>query len=107
MTLWDQVSDAGREALVAEFIGALPASDVPHHLRGGLVRYVSDGILPGAFLQAILCNDLTQAVLRADPHSLTALRPLLELLLAHAPVEAWGSRKRVLAWTTTPDRLEV
>jgi hypothetical protein len=28
-------------------------------------------------------------------------------LLQHAPLDAWGSHEKVLAWTTTPARLEI
>jgi len=103
----DFVSDAQHDAIVVRLIGALQASAVPEHLRAGLVRYVADGILPGSFLQAVLVNDLTQAVLRADPSSLAGLSALVTLLVDHVPAVAWGSRTAVLAWTTTPDRLEI
>jgi len=107
MTLWDQLTDAHREVLIAKIVEALTTSDIPHHLRGGLVRYFADGILPGGFMQAVLCNDLTEAVVRGAPGSLFALPALIEFLRWTAPERAWGSRERVLAWTTTPDRLEV
>jgi hypothetical protein len=107
MTMWDQVSDAERQHLVATLVGALPASGIPHHLRGGLVRYFSDGILPGSFLQAVLCNDLREAIVHGNPGSEHALRPLSTFLAYHAPDVAWGSREKVLAWTTTPNRLEI
>jgi hypothetical protein len=108
MTLWDVISDREREVIVEEIVGALPTSAVPYHLRAGLVRYFADGILPGSFLQAVLCNDLTQSVKRADPLStLFAIPALIDFLLAVAPSQAWGSRDAVLSWTTTPDRLEV
>jgi hypothetical protein len=107
MTMWDQITDLEREAIVEKMIMGLATNDVPLHLRGGLVRYFSDGILPGSFLQAVLCNDLTQAIMRADPRSVHALTSLIECLQWHAPMNAWGSRAAVLAWTTTPERLEV
>lgn len=107
MTPWDQVSDGGRDACVLEIVNALPASGIPRHLHDGLVRYFSDGILPGAFLQAVLCNDLTQAVKREFPVEPFTLAQLVDFLLAHAPASAWGSRAAVLAWTTTPKRLEI
>jgi hypothetical protein len=107
VTLWDQLTDENREALVQRIVGALPASGIPEHLRGGLVRYFADGILPGSFLQAVLCNDLQEAVTRAAPGSLSALLPLIIFLNNEAPSAAWGSRSQVLAWTTTPDRLEI
>lgn len=105
--MWDQVSDTERQAIVVAAIRGLALCDVPEYLRGGLVRYLSDGILPGSFLQAVLCNDLTQACVRADPFALAGLAALAEFLIHYAPVIAWGSRARVLAWTTTPDRIEV
>lgn len=107
MTLWDQLTDAQREALVVDLVAAIATSGIPHHLRAGLVRYFSDGILPGAYLQAVLCNNLTQAVKRTGPGSEAALPALIDFLLEHAPSTAWGSREAVLAWTTTPKSLEI
>jgi len=107
MTMWDQITDVQRDRLVADLVANLARSGVPQHLRDGLVRYVADGILPGGFLQAVLANDLKWAVHRADPRSLATLPLLVWFLTDHAPSNAWGSREKVLAWTTTPDQLEV
>jgi hypothetical protein len=105
--MWSLVSDHERDAIVLKIIEAFATSGVPDHLRAGLVRYFSDGIMPGSFLQAVLCNDLIEAVRRADPSSRSALPSLIDFLMMHAPAQAWGSRERVLAWSTTPERLEV
>lgn len=107
MTLWDQVSDEQRDGFVAACIGALPTSGIPPHLHEGLVRYFADGILPGSFLQAVLCNDLAEAVRRADPFAFTTLGHLVTFLIDVAPPTSWGSRDVVRAWTTTPNRLEI
>jgi hypothetical protein len=107
LTLWHQLTDAQRERLVEEIVAAIVRSDIPFCLHDGLVRYFSDGILPGGFMQAVLCNNLRHAVLRADPVSFFCLRDLVDFLVEHAPAPAWGSREAVLAWTTTPDRLEI
>jgi ribosomal protein L40E len=107
MSLWDYLTDTAREELVAQIVGGLAASTVPEHLRAGLVRYFADGILPGGFLQAVLCNDLREAIARAAPGAVSALEPLVTFLEHHAPAIAWSSRDRVLAWTTTPQRLEI
>jgi hypothetical protein len=80
---------------------------VPAHLRGGLDRYVLDGILPGGFLQAVLCADLIEVAFRADPVSWQSLPALIQFLLFYAPRACWRSRAAVLAWTVTPDRLEI
>jgi len=106
MTMWDQVTDVQRDAIVLRLIGAFPGSGVPEHLRPGLVRYFSDGVLLGGFLRAVLAGDTEDAIQRADPESLNGLFALTEFLRAYAPHVAWGSREKVLAWTTTPDRWE-
>ena len=107
MPLHDQLTDAQRARLVTLLLAALATADVPEHLGGGLVRYFRDGILPGGFLQAVLCNDLRQATRRGDPWALRRLADLVDVLVEVAPAAAWGSRDAVLAWTTTPDRLEI
>jgi hypothetical protein len=107
VTLREQVTAAQHAKIVARILEALPRAGIPDHLHDGLVRYFADGILPGSFLQAVLCNDLTQTVKRGDRSSLAALPPLVEFLLWVAPMTAWGTRNNVLAWTTTPDRMEV
>lgn len=45
---------------------ALADSLVPLHLHNGLISWVEFGILPGSFLRAVISNDLSLAVLRAD-----------------------------------------
>lgn len=96
-----------REQLGAAIAEFLAASEVPHHLRGGLVLWFSDGILPGGFLQAVLANDLRTAVAKTATTGLYAIEPVVRFLNEHAPDAAWGSRDALIAWTSTPDRLEV
>ena len=96
-----------RAALGTTVAAALAVSEIPHHFRGGLIRYFGEGIVPGGFLQAVLANDLRLAIARAGPGSVLALEPLVRFLDDHAPAAAWGSAAAVAAWTTTPERLEV
>ena len=94
--MWDQLDDA------------IKHSNIPEHLRAGLVRYFSDGIIPGGFLQAVLVNDLPLAVARhAGGGAAFTITVLRQFLTDYAPPESWGSYANVRAWTTTPDRLEV
>ena len=75
---------------------------VPRHLRDGLLRYINDGIRPGGFLCAVLENDLTEALARADPESLEALPHLSAWLYNMAPSRCYGSPQRMAAWLKAP-----
>jgi hypothetical protein len=95
----------------ARLAAALEASAVPEHLRAGLVRYLVDRILPGGFLQAVLCGKTSEAIAvarYAGPPivALSIIADVWQFLRASAPPASWGSRAAVLAWTSTPDRLE-
>jgi hypothetical protein len=107
MTLRDELSNEAWEALLALFRASLAESHVPEHLRDGLVRYVTNGILPGGFMQAVLCNNLREAMRRGSYGGVVALPALVDFLTWHMPPEAWGSVARVLGWTSTPERLEI
>jgi hypothetical protein len=95
------------EAVRAALRQAMKVCHVPDTLHGGLERYLLDRILPGGFLQACLCNDLAEACRRADPVNVHHLAPIIEFLEGYASPDAWGSRDHVLAWTVTPNRLEI
>jgi hypothetical protein len=101
------VDPVERATRAAELRDGAELLAVPLNLRGGLDRYILDGILPGGFLQAVLCCDLREAALRADPVSLFALPTLVHFLEHYAPRECWGSHAAVVAYTVTPDRLEI
>lgn len=96
-----------RTALAAHLIEGAAVCVVPSHLREGFYRYILDGILPGSFLQAVLCADLLEVAWRADPVSLQGLPALLQFLEHYAPADCWRSRAAVLAWTSTPERIEI
>ena len=39
---------------------------IPQYMHGGIIRYYENGISPGGFLCAVINNDLSGAVIRAD-----------------------------------------
>lgn len=86
---------------------AMVVCHVPETLHDGLLRFFLDRILPGGFLQAVLCNDLAEACRRADPFNSKQLAPIVAFLEQFAIEEAWGSPAKVLTWTVTPDRFEL
>lgn len=71
---------------------------VPSHIRGGLIRFVDHGILPGGFLQAVLSNDLREACARADDENRPRLFEIVRWLHWEAPATSWGSREAMHAW---------
>lgn len=48
---------------------------IPALMRDGIMRWVEQGVKPGQFLWAVICNDLRVAVAAADEENL-ALLPL-------------------------------
>jgi len=71
---------------------------IPEHLVEGLDAYINYGRNTGSFLQAVLCNDLRDAVNRADDAALMALPAILGWLYWEAPGQCWKSAENVEAW---------
>lgn len=69
----------------------LPYENIPEQFRGGLERYFEQGIEPGHFMQAVLQNNLIDAVSRADEPSLAALKTIVQWLYCEAPGGTWGT----------------
>lgn len=58
---------------------------VPEHLQAGLLRWIEHGVLPGHFMQAVLNNDLRQAINRGDDASINGLQKIVQFLHNYAP----------------------
>lgn len=75
------------------------ALDSPHlhrKFKGGMTLYFNAGILPGSFLKAVLRNDLTDAILRADVESIQLLPGLVRWLVHDLDQpKMWGSTQKV------------
>lgn len=61
-------------------------------------RYVMDGIPTGSFLQAVLCNDLMEAMGRADMGNRLALFEICDYIYNETPSGCHGSPEKVRAW---------
>lgn len=63
-----------------------------------LDRYITKGIPPGGFLQAVLRNDLHGAVNHADDFNLPNLPAHIAYLVNKCPGACWGSVSNVSEW---------
>lgn len=61
-------------------------------------RYADEHCPVGNFLTAVLCNDLTEAVGRADDENIRVLPEIVCYCYNEIPCSCWGSPERVRAW---------
>ncbi len=73
---------------------------VPEHLRPGIAMYLDDGIVPGDFLQAVICNDLKEAAFRADQTNYPRLGDLAKFFYWHTPYACQGSQSKMMDWAS-------
>lgn len=71
---------------------------VPEHCREGLRRYIACGRPLGDFLRAVVSNNFSNAVARADDTNLLRLHDYMLFLNNHAPRKCWGSEIAYGAW---------
>ena len=71
---------------------------MPPHMVEPAVRYIMNGIEPGSFLRAAICNKLVQAFGRADWHNEVAMKKWADVLYNVFPSESWGTEDKYNAW---------
>jgi hypothetical protein len=71
---------------------------IPDNIMQALLRYIEHRIKPGEFLQAVLANDLKDAVGRADSTNISILHVYVTFLYNEAPAKCWGSREAIVEW---------
>jgi len=71
---------------------------LPQHIRGGMKRYVEEHVLPGNFLQAVICNDLTEAFIRADDINIEKMFEIVGFMYWEVPRMCWGSKEKMKKW---------
>lgn len=75
-----------------------PQRFVHSYITAGITRYVTEGLQPGSFLYAVLCNDLREAAGQADVTNFVALAAVVAYIYRTVPAKAWGSEERVKEW---------
>lgn len=71
---------------------------IPMNIVKAIDLYVSDGIEPGDFTRAVLENNLTEAIGRADMWSLMYLKEIVQYCYNGIPGLCWGSKEKVTNW---------
>lgn len=75
-----------------------PSTFVPQHDRESIKLYIQHGLLPGSFLQAVISNDLREAIGQADHINIGYLPTIVAWFYQCAPAMCWGSRQKMQAW---------
>lgn len=60
--------------------------------------YVDKGFEPGDFLTAVICNNLSEAIGRADSDNMRNLPAFVAYFYNECPAPCWGSRAKMDAW---------
>jgi hypothetical protein len=73
-------------------------SRIPEHILRGLYGYVEHRQATGHFLNAVLTNNLFDAISRADKEALAALREIVVFVHMEVRSDAYGSSQKVQEW---------
>lgn len=61
-------------------------------------NYVKHGIPTGGFMEAVLCNDLKEAIGRADAENLRDIKEIVSYVYWEIPANCHGSPEKVREW---------
>jgi len=73
-------------------------SRLPEHCQDGMKHYIENRIPPGNFLIAVLENNLSEAIGRADSVNINRIKDYVMFLYNEAPSGCWGSPEKVSKW---------
>jgi hypothetical protein len=71
---------------------------IPSRMNESLRLYIERGVLSGDFLMAVICNDLAEAIGRADEENMENLPAYAAYFHNHAPAQCWGNQAKMMAW---------
>lgn len=71
---------------------------IPERMMPAIQRYVKNHVKPGAFLQAVIRNDLFDAIGFADEENLKNLPAYAAYFYNETPSDCWGSREKMEKW---------
>lgn len=71
---------------------------IPKDIKKAIDGHVDHGYSTGGFVYAVLCNDLAEAMARADIDSRFTLGEICNYVFNLTPAPCWGTGKKVKAW---------
>lgn len=71
---------------------------IPERMRGGIIRYLYEGVEPGGFLMAVFENNLRGAVAKADAENTKLLGNYAMFCGNVMPMASTGSPHNVTNW---------
>lgn len=71
---------------------------IPERMMSAINLYIEHGIAPGDFLTAVICNDLKEAVGRADEENLPLIPTYVSYFYNELPFTCWGSVEKMNEW---------
>ena len=72
---------------------------LPEHMREGTRNYIEKGFIPGDFLQAVISNNLKEAVFHADGINRKLIVEWVQFFVWHAPHGCHGSEELMHKWS--------
>jgi len=67
-------------------------------IKDAIDRYANEHIAPGGFLTAVLENNLSEALGRADEGNLRDIHEIVKYIYWNIPAVCWGSPEKVKRW---------
>ena len=81
-------------------------SNIPAQMMAALNAYIETGRPVGQFLQAVISNNLKDAVGRADDTNIALIPAYVIYLYNEAPAFCWGSPERYEEWLKKFEKAE-
>ncbi len=74
---------------------------IRENMMESIKAYVEEGRPVGNFLQAVICNDLKEAVGRADDENIQNIPAFVAYFYTETPMACWGSFEKMQDWLLT------
>lgn len=71
------------------------SDSIPQRFRDSILLYVEHRCPPGDFLEAVLANDLMEAIGRVDEEAYAHLGDICSFVYNRIPRGVWGSRENI------------